>query len=95
MTIGFRQFDYLQSSLRCERHYMFNKRGSQPSSKRVEQAHHFEGWVWDLEVCVPKLVLNQIRQDETGGHFPKWRDRDNTTVFWSHCSEKSGKNNGK
>ena len=24
------------------------------------------------EVCVPELVLNETRQDETGGHFPNW-----------------------
>ena len=29
------------------------------------------------EVCVPKLVWNETRQDEIGGHFPNWRDHDN------------------
>ena len=44
-----------------------------------------------LEVCVPELVLNKTRRDGTGGHFPYWRDRDNTQIFWSRCSGTSGK----
>ena len=31
-----------------------------------------------IEVCIPELVLNKTRRDGTGGHFPNWRDRDNT-----------------
>ena len=31
-----------------------------------------------LEVYVPELVLNETRRDRTGGHFPNWRDHDNT-----------------
>ena len=42
------------------------------------------------EVCVPELVLNKTRQDETGGHFPNWQDQDNSTFFWSPCLVKSG-----
>ena len=34
----------------------------------------------------------KAKQDETGGHFTNWQDRDNTTFFWSCCSGKSGKN---
>ena len=45
---------------------------------------------FSLEVCVPQFDLNKTRQDDTGGHFPNWRDRDNTTVFWSRCSENQG-----
>ena len=47
-----------------------------------------------IEVCVPELVLNETRQDETGHHFPNWRYWENTTFFWSRCSIKSGKNPG-
>ena len=50
---------------------------------------------------VPELFLNETRQDETGGHCPNWRDRDNTTfsgpVAWENpgkIQEKSGKNPG-
>ena len=42
-----------------------------------------------LEVCVPKLVWNKTRQDETGGQFPNWRDQYKTTSLWSRCSGKS------
>ena len=48
-----------------------------------------------LEVCVPELILNKTRQDETGNHFPNWRDPDKTTSLWSRCLGKSGKNLGK
>ena len=48
----------------------------------------------ELEVCVPELVLNQTRQDETGPHFPNWRYLDETTFFWSRHSRKFGKNPG-
>ena len=34
----------------------------------------------ELEVCIPELVLNETSQDETGGHFPNWRDHDNTSI---------------
>ena len=37
------------------------------------------------EVCVPELILNETRQDETGPHFPNWRYQDKTTFFWSRC----------
>ena len=36
---------------------------------------------YQVEVCVPKLVLNETRQDETGGQFPNLWDRDKTTVI--------------
>ena len=39
----------------------------------------------NLEVCVPKLILNKMRH-----HFPNWRYREKTNFFWSHCSRKSG-----
>ena len=45
-----------------------------------------------LEVCFPELFLNKTRQDETGNHFPNWRDQDKTTSSWSHCSGNPGKN---
>ena len=38
---------------------------------------------FEFEVCVPKLVWNKTRQDETGGHFPNCRDRDETTYVRS------------
>ena len=47
-----------------------------------------------VEVCVPELVLNETRQDETGHPFPNWQYREMTTFFWSRCSRKSGKNPG-
>ena len=47
-----------------------------------------------LEVCIPKLVLNKTRQDETGGQFTNWQDREKTNFFWSRSSRKSGKNPG-
>ena len=48
-----------------------------------------------LELCVPELVLNETRQDETGGQFPNGRDRDKTTYLWSRCLGKSRINPGK
>ena len=51
--------------------------------------------LYAVEVCVPELVSNETRQDETGHHFPNWRYREKTTFFWSRCSRKSGKNLGK
>ena len=54
----------------------------------------FMFWHFKLEVCVPELVLNETRQDETGTHFRNWRYRDKTTVFWSRHSRKLGKNPG-
>ena len=47
--------------------------------------------VFLFKVCIPGLVWNETRQDGTGGHFPNWRDHDNTTDFLSRCSGKSGK----
>ena len=52
------------------------------------------GVVSCVEVCVPELVLNETRQDETGTHFPNWRYRDETNVFWSRHSRKFRKNPG-
>ena len=46
-------------------------------------------------MCVPGLVLNETKQDDTGIHFPIWRDCDKTTCFWSRCLGKSGKKLGK
>ena len=44
-----------------------------------------------VEVCVPELILNETRQDQTGGQFPNWRDRYKTTItLWSRCLGKSG-----
>ena len=48
-----------------------------------------------LEVCIPGLVLNETRQDGTGGHFLNWRDHDSTEFFWSCFSGTSGKKMGK
>ena len=45
-----------------------------------------------LEICVPELVSNGTRQDETGRQFPNWRDQDKTTSLWSRCLGKFGKN---
>ena len=47
-----------------------------------------------LEVCVPELVLDETRQEETGHHFPNWWYREKTNLFWSRCSRKSRKNLG-
>ena len=35
-----------------------------------------------------------FERDETGTHFPNWRYRDETNVFWSCHSRKFGKNLG-
>ena len=43
-----------------------------------------------VEVCIPELVWNEMRQDE----FLNWQDPYKTTSLWSHCSGKSGKNLG-
>ena len=51
----------------------------------------FMFWHFKLEVCVPELVLNETRQDETGHHFLNWRYWEKTTFFWSRCTRKSGK----
>ena len=45
-----------------------------------------------IEVSVPELVLNEMRQDETGHHFPNWQYQEKTTILGSCCSRKSGKN---
>ena len=50
--------------------------------------------VFLFKVCIPGLVWNETRQDGTGGHFPTWWDHDNTNVFKSRCSGKSGKKMG-
>ena len=63
-----------------------NKTGTRPPSCNMPQ---------ELEVCVPELISNGTRQDETGRQFPNWRDRDKTTSLWSRCSEKFGKKSGK
>ena len=47
-----------------------------------------------LEVCITELVLNKTRQDETGGQFPNWLDRDKTTSLWSRGLGKSKNNPG-
>ena len=44
-----------------------------------------------IEVCVPELVLNETRQDETGPHFPNWRYRDESTFFGPITWENLGK----
>ena len=41
-----------------------------------------------LEVCLPELVLNETRPDQTGTHFLNWRYWDKTTFFWSPHSRK-------
>ena len=48
-----------------------------------------------IDVCVPELVSNDTRQDETGRQFPNWRDRDKITSLRSRCSGKFGKNLGR
>ena len=63
-------------------------------------------WLWsyvkiqkeknfNVEVCIPSLILVGKRLDGTGGHFPNCRDRDETTYAWYCCSGKFGKNSGK
>ena len=32
-----------------------------------------------VKVCIPELVLNETRQDETVHHFPNWQYREKTT----------------
>ena len=44
-----------------------------------------------LEVCVPELVLNETRQDETGGQFPNWPDQDKTSFSGPFAQENLGK----
>ena len=48
-----------------------------------------------VEVCIPELVWNETRQDETGGHWPNCRDRDETTYVWSCHLGQFRKNMGK
>ena len=35
-----------------------------------------------VEVCVPELVLNETRQDKTGGKLPIWRDQAGQDYFF-------------
>ena len=55
----------------------------------------FDHWIKSiLEVCVPELVLNETRQDKTGGQFLNWQDQNKTTFLLSRGSGKSRKNPG-
>ena len=63
--------------------------------KVIRSFDKFDKYRFILEVCVPELVSNGTRQDETGRQFLNWRDRDKTTSLWSRCSGKFGKNLGK
>ena len=44
-----------------------------------------------VEVGIPELIVNETRQEQTGGQFPNWRDRDKTTFYGPIAQENPGK----